>query len=105
MRISCLWADYARSRLGCRWGFVGCGAMTMKRSQFGSLADRLGMTGEGAGPDRPVRHVWVDGTRAGLVIDRRRDALDQWEGLVVTVVAGQVRHEWVAAARITKVEA
>lgn len=75
--------------------------MTMRRSQFGSLADRLAASR--TTPEAPaVRHVWLDSTLPGLVIDRRRNAAGDWEGLVVTVIAGQVHQEWVPGTRITK---
>lgn len=83
--------------------------MTGKRSQFGSLADRLGVSaGEAVpGPARSnaapaVRHVWVDGVMPGLVCDRRRvDGV--WHGLVVWVGAeGEVHQEWLLGERISK---
>lgn len=76
--------------------------MTMKRSQFGSLADRLGLVE--TVPEPVVRHVWVDGAVPGLVMDRRRDGDGRWEGLVVFVSAGQVHREWISGARISKVD-
>ena len=79
--------------------------MTTKRSQFGSLADRLGLstatpatTAAGA-----VRHVWVDAVVPGLVMDRRRDAAGCWEGLVVWVRDGRCCQEWIPGTRISTV--
>lgn len=75
--------------------------MTTKRSQFGSLADRLGLTAATPGP--VVRHVWVDAVVPGLVMDRRRDGAGCWEGLVVWVREGRCCQEWIPGARISTV--
>ena len=75
--------------------------MTTKRSQFGSLADRLGLTAATPGP--VVRHVWVDAVVPGLVMDRRRDGAGCWEGLVVWVRDGRCCQEWIPGARISTV--
>lgn len=75
--------------------------MTTKRSQFGSLADRLGLTA--ATPAPVVRHVWVDAVVPGLVMDRRRDGAGCWEGLVVWVRDGRCCQEWIPGARISTV--
>lgn len=79
--------------------------MTTKRSQFGSLADRLGLSTPPASAAPVVRHVWVDAVAPGLVMDRRRDAAGCWEGLVVWVHDGQCRQEWIPGARISTVTA
>lgn len=52
----------------------GCHAhrMTTKRSQFGSLADRVGQSVPL--DDSRVRHVWLDGVIPALVVDRRKGA-------------------------------
>lgn len=78
--------------------------MTMKRSQFGSLADRLGLP-EATPAPAVVRHVWVDAVAPGLVMDRRRDAAGCWEGLVVWVRDGRCCQEWIPGARISTVTA
>ena len=84
--------------------------MTTKRSEFGSLVDRLGLST--ATPATPaasavgvVRHVWVDAVVPGLVMDRRRDAAGCWEGLVVWVRDGRCCQEWIPGARISTVTA
>ena len=78
--------------------------MTTKRSQFGSLADRLGLsTAAPASAVGVVRHVWVDEVVPGLVMDRRRDAAGCWEGLVVWVRDGRCCQEWIPGARISTV--
>lgn len=81
--------------------------MTTKRSQFGSLADRLGLsTPAPAAPAAAgvVRHVWVDAVVPGLVMDRRRDAARCWEGLVVWVRDGRCCQEWIPGSRISTVK-
>lgn len=76
--------------------------MTTKRSQFGSLADRLGLSTTPA-PAGVVRHVWVDAVVPGLVMDRRKDAAGCWEGLVVWVHDARCCQEWIPGSRISTV--
>ena len=63
-------------------------AMTMKRSEFGSLTDRLGRAPRRL-DDLRVRHVWLDSSVAALVVDRRKTA-GRWEGLVVRAEDGEL---------------
>lgn len=70
--------------------------MTMKRSEFGSLADRV--AAQEIDGDR-VRHVWLDATIPALVVDRRRTECG-WEGRLVYVEDGRVVNRWVAAGRV-----
>ena len=78
--------------------------MTTKRSQFGSLADRLGLTSPApASAVGVVRHVWVDAVEPGLVMDRRKDGEGCWEGLVVWVRDGRCCQEWIPGTRISTV--
>lgn len=77
-------------------------SMTMKRSDFGSLSDRLGRTPRRLDELR-VRHVWLDSTVAALVVDRRKTA-GQWEGLVARVEDGELLVGWVNGDRISNVE-
>ena len=84
--------------------------MTTKRSEFGSLADRLGLTSAATATPAPsavgvVRHVWVDAVVPGLVMDRRKDGEGCWEGLVVWVRDGRCCQEWIPGARISTVTA
>lgn len=77
-------------------------SMTMKRSDFGFLSDRLGRTPRRLDELR-VRHVWLDSTVAALVVDRRKTA-GQWEGLVARVEDGELLVGWVNGDRISNVE-
>ena len=79
--------------------------MTTKRSQFGSLADRLGLSTAtpAASAVGVVRHVWVDAVEPGLVMDRRKDGEGCWEGLVVWVRDGRCCQEWIPGTRISTV--
>ena len=78
----------------------GCHAhrMTTKRSQFGSLADRVGQSVPL--DDSRVRHVWLDGVIPALVVDRRKSG-ERWEGRLSFVSGGRLVCEWVAAERVT----
>ncbi len=76
--------------------------MTMKRSDFGSLSDRLGRTPRVL-DDQRVRHVWLDSTVPALVVDRRKTA-GRWEGQVVRVEDGELLVGWVGGDRISTVE-
>lgn len=76
--------------------------MTMKRSEFGSLGDRRGRATAEL-DDARVRHVWLDGTRAALVIDRRK-ASGRWEGLIARVEDGELLVGWVNGDRISTLE-
>ncbi len=76
------------------------GRMTTKRSQFGSLEERTRQTR--TSPDAEVRHVLLDGSCPGLVIDRRKSASGQWQGLVVRVEENRLIIDWVSGDRITK---
>lgn len=73
--------------------------MTMKRSQFGSLQDRMAAQQQEINGDR-VRHVWLDSTVPALVVDRRRTQ-HGWEGLLVYVEDGCVVTRWMSADRVT----
>ena len=73
--------------------------MTTKRSDFGSLSDRLGRTPRVL-DDQRVRHVWLDSTVPALVVDRRKTA-GRWEGLVVRVEDGELLVGWVSGDRIS----
>lgn len=77
-------------------------AMTMKRSEFGSLADRLGRTPRVL-DDQRVRHVWLDSTVPALVVDRRKTA-GRWEGQVVRVEEGELLVGWVNGDRISTIK-
>lgn len=72
--------------------------MTMKRSEFGSLSDRL--AAQAPLDESRVRHVWLDGSIPALVIDRRK-AGGVWEGRLVYVDGGRVTTAWVPAVRVT----
>ena len=76
--------------------------MTMKRSDFGSLSDRLGRTPRVL-DDQRVRHVWLDSTVPALVVDRRKTA-GRWEGQVVRVEDGELLVGWVSGDRISAIE-
>lgn len=72
--------------------------MTSKRSEFGSLAQRMG----GAkGAALGVRHVWLDGTVPALVTDRRQVS-GAWQGLVLYMGTAGPVHEWVEGERILR---
>lgn len=77
--------------------------MTMKRSEFGSLGDRLGRAAAAELDDARVRHIWLDGTRPALVVDRRK-ASGLWEGLVARVEDGELLVGWVNGDRISTLE-
>ena len=77
-------------------------AMTMKRSEFGSLTDRLGRAPRRL-DDLRVRHVWLDSSVAALVVDRRKTA-GRWEGLVVRAEDGELLVGWVNGDRISTIE-
>lgn len=77
------------------------GRMTTKRSQFGSLEDRTRQTPTSP-PGAEVRHVLLDGSCPGLVIDRRKTVDGQWQGLVVRVEENRLIIDWVSGDRITK---
>lgn len=77
--------------------------MTVKRSQFGSLQDRMAAQDRELDGDR-VRHVWLDATIPALVVDRRRTERG-WEGRLVYVEDGRVVNRWVAAERVGVVKA
>lgn len=76
--------------------------MTMKRSDFGSLSNRLGRTPRVLDGQR-VRHVWLDSTVPALVVDRRKTA-GRWEGKVVRVEDGELLAGWVSGDRISTIE-
>lgn len=76
--------------------------MTMKRSEFGSLGDRLGRMRRVL-DDQRVRHVWLDSTCPALVVDRRKTA-GRWEGQVVRVEDGELLVGWVSGDRISTIE-
>lgn len=77
--------------------------MTMKRSDFGSLGDRLGRTPREL-DDQRVRHVWLDSTLPDLVVDRRKTA-GRWEGMVARVQDGELTAGCVSGDRISTIEA
>lgn len=67
--------------------------MTTKRSDFGSLSDRVADT-DGVDGDRPLPagvHVWVctDGKEAPGLLAGWRQGADGWWGRVVTVTVGE----------------
>lgn len=76
--------------------------MTMKRSEFGSLGDRRGRATAEL-DDAQVRHIWLDSTRAALVIDRRETS-GRWEGLVARVEDGELLVGWVNGDRIATLD-
>ncbi|MGB3054480.1 MAG: hypothetical protein WBB52_06495 [Acidimicrobiales bacterium] len=76
--------------------------MTMKRSEFGSLGDRRGRATAEL-DDAQVRHIWLDSTRAALVIDRRKTS-GRWEGLVARVEDGELLVGWVNGDRIATLD-
>lgn len=77
-------------------------SMTMKRSDFGSLGDRLRRTTREL-DDQRVRHVWLDSAVPALVVDRRKTA-GRWEGLVARVQDGELLVGWVGGDRISTFE-
>ena len=77
-------------------------AMTMKRSDFGSISDRLGRMPRVL-DDQRVRHVWLDSTCPALVVDRRKTA-GRGEGMVVRVEDGELLVGWVGGDRISALE-
>ena len=77
-------------------------SMTMKRSESGSLSDRLGRVPRRLDELR-VRHVWLDSSVAALVVDRRKTA-GRWEGLVARVEDGELLVGWVNGDRISTIE-
>ena len=76
--------------------------MTMKRSDFGSLGDRLGRAPR-ALDDQRARHVWLDSAVPSLVVDRRKTA-GRWKGQVVRVEDGELLVGWVSGDRISTIE-
>lgn len=72
--------------------------MTTKRSDFGTLADRL--AAQTPLDESRVRHVWLDSLIPALVVDRRRSAAG-WEGRLVWVSGGRLVCGWVAAERVS----
>ena len=77
-------------------------SMTMKRSESGSLSDRLGRVPRRLDELR-VRHVWLDSSVAALMVDRRKTA-GRWEGLVARVEDGEHPVGCVNGDRISTVE-
>lgn len=77
--------------------------MTIKRSDFGSLGDRVRRTPRML-DDQRVRHVWLDSTIPALVVDRRK-TLRRGEGLVARVEDGELLVGWVSGDRISTTEA
>ena len=83
--------------------------MTTKRSQFGSLEQRIARNGKpsdqgGARVDAmtQIRHVWLDALTPALVWQRRQ-VHGYWEGLVTYVSADRVvTTEWVRGDRISQ---
>lgn len=74
--------------------------MTTKRSDFGSLADRVGRGKASQLDEGRVRHVWLDSSRPALVLDRRK-VCGRWQGLVARVEDGQLHVDWVTGDRIS----
>lgn len=69
--------------------------MSSKRSEYGSLSDRVGRT------PRPLPcHVWVDGS-PGLLLEWRRTPDGAWSGRCVISQDGQAVEVWMAARRIS----
>ena len=74
--------------------------MTTKRSEFGSLEDRTRRTRAGR-TTAGVRHIWLDRTCPGLLMDRRKTVTGDWEGLVIRIEDHQLIIDWVPDERIS----